>query len=262
MLSVPSYGNASCTCCSLNSFRENVPPPPPRYTKVLAIIPCYNEEKNLISTVENLKAKTPFVDFIVVNDGSKDNTYRVCVENHYPVIDMPFNLGLANAIQTGMRYAYSNGYEMAIQFDGDGQHIPSYIPEMIKLMQNTSADIVIGSRYMQKRSRDLRGLGSSFLRINIKIVTGKTISDPTSGMRLYNRKMIEAFTKQMNYGPEPDTLTYLINQGITILETPVTMQERKSGKSYLTMFASMSYMLRMFISINFIQWFRVKKADI
>jgi glycosyltransferase involved in cell wall biosynthesis len=230
--------------------------------KVLAIIPCYNEEKNIISTIENLKRETPAVDFVVVNDGSKDNTHRVCVENHYPVIDMPFNLGLANAVQTGMRYAYNNEYEMAIQFDGDGQHIPAYIPEMIKLMLDKSADIVIGSRYMQKRSRGLRGLGSNFLRIIIKIVTGKTISDPTSGMRLYNRKMIEVFAKQMNYGPEPDTLTYLLNQGIKITETPVAMQERKAGKSYLTTFTAVNYMLRMFISITFIQWFRMRRADI
>jgi glycosyltransferase involved in cell wall biosynthesis len=230
--------------------------------RILAIIPCYNEEKNLISTVENLRKITPVVDFIVVNDGSRDNTHSICIENNYPVIDMPFNLGLANAIQTGMRYAYSNGYEMAIQFDGDGQHVPSYIPEMIQLMQDTSADIVIGSRYIQKRSRGLRGLGSSFLKISIKIVTGKTISDPTSGMRLYSKKMIEEFAKQMNYGPEPDTLTYLLNKGATILETPVTMRERKAGKSYLTAFTAAGYMLRMFISITFIQWFRKRKVDI
>jgi len=229
--------------------------------RVLAVIPCYNEEKSLMSTVENLKTVIPFIDFIVVNDGSRDNTHRVCVINNYPVIDMPFNLGLANAIQTGMRYAYNKGYEMVIQFDGDGQHIPGYITKMIQLMQNTSADIVIGSRYMQKKARGLRGLGSNLLRIIIKIVTGKTISDPTSGMRLYNREMIEEFAKQMNYGPEPDTLTYLLRQGITILETPVTMQERKAGKSYLTTFTAMSYMLRMFVSIIFIQWFRVRRTD-
>jgi glycosyltransferase involved in cell wall biosynthesis len=229
--------------------------------KILVIIPCYNEEKNLMNTVENLRTVAPVVDFIVVNDGSKDNTYKVCVENNYPVINIPFNLGLSNAVQTGMRYAYSNGYEMAIQFDGDGQHIPSYIPEMIQLMQDTSADIVIGSRYMQKRLHGLRGLASSFLKISIRIVTGKTISDPTSGMRLYNRKMIEEFAKQMNYDPEPDTLTYLLNKGATILETPVTMRERKAGKSYLTAFTATSYMLRMVISITFIQWFRKRKAD-
>ena len=242
--------------------------------KVLAIIPCYNEEKNLKSVVENLKAEVPSIDFIIVNDGSQDNTHEICVENHYPVIDIPFNLGLANAVQTGMRYAYNNNYEMALQFDGDGQHLPEYIPQMIKFMQETSADIIIGSRHIMKKSThkqdifmkkgplSLRGLGGNLLRLTVKITTGKTLTDPTSGMRLFSRKMIQEFAKHINYGPEPDTLTYLMNLGISVLETPVIMQERKAGKSYLSAFNAVNYMLRMFISIIIIQWFRLRRNDL
>ena len=185
--------------------------------KVLAIIPCYNEEQNLKDTIDNLKTKAETIDFIVVNDGSQDNTHKVCIDNNYPVIDMPFNLGLANAVQTGMRYAYTNGYDMALQFDGDGQHLPDYIPAMVRLMREASADIVVGSRYVTKTSRGLRGAGVRLLRIAVRIATGTTLSDPTSGMRLFNREMIERFAIQMNHGPEPDTLAYLINQGAAVL---------------------------------------------
>ena len=222
----------------------------------LVIIPCFNEEASIKSTVDTLKTCCDDVDFIIVNDGSLDNTLKVCLDNNYPVIDMPFNLGLANAVQTGMRYAYDNGYNMALQFDGDGQHLPAYIPEMIAQMRETSADIVVGSRYMWKHSRSLRGFGGSVLRAAVRITTGKRLTDPTSGMRLFNRKMIEQFANQMNYGPEPDTIAYLINKGIKVIEVSITTQIRKAGKSYLGVLNAASYMLRMFVSIVFVQQFR------
>jgi len=228
--------------------------------KILAIIPCFNEEESIKTTIENLKEKTPDIDFIIVNDGSKDNTHSVCIENNYPIIGLPFNLGLSNAVQTGMRYAYNNGYDMALQFDGDGQHDPVYIPEMVKKMQDTSADIIIGSRHLQKSSRaGMRGLGQFLIKFAIRITTGKKLSDPTSGMRLYNRKMIIKFAHKINFAPEPDTLVYLMNNGVNVVETSVTMQERKAGKSYLTSLNAVNYMLRMLVSIIIVQWFRIKE---
>jgi len=229
--------------------------------KILAIVPCYNEEESIIATIENLKAKTPYVDFIIVNDGSRDRTCKICLDKKYPVVDISFNLGLANAVQAGMRYAYINGYDMTLQFDGDGQHLPEYIPEMVRMMLETSADIIVGSRYMKKTSQKLRGLGSGLLRGAITIATGKKLTDPTSGLRLYNRKMIDRFANQMNYGPEPDTLAYLMNQGVSVMEIPVTMQERKAGKSYFGTLSAINYMLRMFVSIIIIQWFRAKELS-
>ena len=227
--------------------------------EVLAIIPCYNEDKNLEHVVKELMEKASSIDFIVVNDGSSDESYKVCLENNFPVIDLPFNLGLANAIQTGMRYAYSSGYEFALQFDGDGQHMPEYIPGLIRCMSESDADIVIGSRFMNGGSRGFRGLGRWFLRVAIRLATGKKLTDPTSGMRLFNRRMICKFAGQMNHGPEPDTLAYLINCGAKVVEEPVTMRERLAGKSYLGTLAAASYMLRMFVSIIIIQWFRSKE---
>jgi len=247
----------------------------------LAIIPCFNEEANLKQTVESLKTGAPDVDFIVVNDGSSDGTHLVCLDNGYPAINMPFNLGLAGAVQTGMRYACANDYAMALQFDGDGQHQPEYIAAMVRVMQETSADIVIGSRYMRtahidadaqhshwpdvsheppaigaKRMRGLRGFGSLLLKAAIKATTGRVLTDPTSGMRLYNRRMIETFANYINYGPEPDTLVYLLNHGAKVVETPVIMRERSAGESYLGAFTAVSYMLRMIVSIVIVQRFR------
>ena len=227
--------------------------------KVLAVIPCYNEEKSIKDTVENLKQKAPYIDYVVVNDGSQDNTYQVCLDNEYPVIDFPINLGITGAVQAGMRYAHINGYDMAIQFDGDGQHLPEYIAEMVRLMQTTSANIVIGSRYINQTSKGLRGFGGALIRFAVKITTGKSLTDPTSGMRLFDRQMIDRFANNINYGPEPDTLVYLMRQGVTVLECPVTMQVRKTGKSYLSALASAKYMLHMFVSILIVQWFRIKR---
>ena len=229
--------------------------------KTLAIIPCYNEEASIKTTIDTLKSSDVDVNFIVVNDGSSDDTLNVCIDNNYPIINMPFNLGLASAVQVGMRYAYINDYDMALQFDGDGQHLPEYIPEMVRLMQESSADIVVGSRYTKKSSKGLRGFGGKILRTAVKISTGKTLTDPTSGLRLFNRKMIKRFATEMNHGPEPDTLAYLISQGIKVIEIPVTMQERKAGESYLSALNAANYMLRMFVSIIVIQWFRPKEGS-
>jgi glycosyltransferase involved in cell wall biosynthesis len=224
--------------------------------KILAIIPCYNEEPNLKRAVDGLKAAAPEVDFVVVDDGSRDGTRRVCADNGYPVIRLPFNLGLANAVQTGMRYAWAKGYDMALQFDGDGQHQPEYISGMAKLMAETSADIVAGSRYMEDKARGLRGVGGRLLGTAIRMTTGQCLSDPTSGMRLYNRSMMERFANHMNHGPEPDTLAYLMRRGAKIVEAPVTMRARAGGKSYLGALNAANYMLRMFVSIIVIHWFR------
>lgn len=224
--------------------------------KVLMIIPAYNEQNNIIKVIEEIKTNYPQYDYVIINDGSIDHTSRRCHRKGYNIVDLPVNLGLAGAFQTGLKYAYFHGYEYAIQFDADGQHKPEYINKMFLKMEE-GYDIVIGSRFLEeKKEKSLRMLGSVLLSFAILITTGKKVTDPTSGMRMFNRDMIREFALSLNYGPEPDTISYLLKQGANVAEVQVTMGERISGESYLNLCTSVMYMLRMLISILFIQNFR------
>ncbi|MEQ2471545.1 glycosyltransferase [Laedolimicola intestinihominis] len=227
--------------------------------KCLVIIPAYNEEENIVRVVENLKNNYPMYDYIVINDGSSDSTAKICRKNGYELVDLPVNLGLAGAFQTGLKYAYRNGYDYAIQFDADGQHRPEFIGPMLDKIQE-GYDIVIGSRFVtEKKPHSLRMLGSNLISMAMKLTTGRRVKDPTSGMRMFNKKMIAEFALNMNYGPEPDTVSYLLKQGATIAEVQVEMDERIAGESYLNLTKSMMYMLRMLLSILLIQNFRKRR---
>lgn len=229
--------------------------------KVLMIIPAYNEQDNIVHVIEQIQKKYPEYDYVIINDGSIDHTSRRCHRRNYNIIDLPINVGLAGAFQTGLKYAYFRGYECAIQFDADGQHKPEYIQAMFEKMQK-GYDIVIGSRFLEKRkSRSFRMIGSKILTVAIWITTGKKVTDPTSGMRMFNRDMIREFALNINYGPEPDTISYLLKQGAEVSEVQVTMDERISGESYLNFTTSIMYMLRMMISILFIQNFRKRDSQ-
>ena len=227
--------------------------------KCLVIIPAYNEEENIVRVVENLKNNYPMYDYVVINDGSADSTAKICRKYGYELVDLPVNLGLAGAFQTGLKYAYRKGYDYAIQFDADGQHRPEFIAPMLDKIQEGS-DIVIASRFVtEKKPHSLRMLGSNLISAAMKLTTGHRVKDPTSGMRLFNKKMIAEFALNMNYGPEPDTISYLLKQGATIAEVQAKMDERIAGESYLNMTKSMMYMLRMLLSILFIQNFRKRR---
>lgn len=205
-----------------------------------------------------MQKEAPDVDFLIVNDGSSDGTERVCRENHYPFLDLATNLGLAGAFQAGLKYAYRHNYDCAIQFDADGQHLPEYIAELRDAVK--IYDIAIGSRFIdQKKPNSLRMFGSNLIQWSIKVTTGKNITDPTSGMRAFNKRMIAYMANGLNYGPEPDTVSYLIKRaGAKVVEVPVEMQERVAGESYLKPWSSAMYMMRMAISILFLQFFRKK----
>ena len=227
--------------------------------KCLLVIPAYNEQDSIVRVIENLKNNFPQYDYVIVNDGSADSTPEICRAKGYELIDLPVNLGLAGAFQTGLKYAYQKGYDYAIQFDADGQHLPEYIEAMLEKMQE-GYDIVIGSRFVsEKKPKSLRMLGSNMISMAMRLTTGRKVNDPTSGMRMFNKKMIAEFALNMNYGPEPDTVSYLLKQGATIAEVQVQMEERIAGASYLTMGRSMMYMMRMLISILLIQNFRKRQ---
>lgn len=224
--------------------------------KVLIIIPAYNEAENIVRVVDRLIREFPQYDYVVINDGSRDDTAAVCRAHGYNLVDHPVNLGLAGAFRTGMKYALRHGYEAAVQLDGDGQHRPEYIAGMLEKCRE-GYDIVIGSRFVSApKPRTLRMLGSSLLEDAIRLTTGRKIADPTSGMRLFGPRMIKTLARELNYGPEPDTIAHLIRSGARVCEVPVVMDERIAGKSYLTPLRSIRYMLTMCISIVLIQEFR------
>ena len=222
--------------------------------KTLLIIPAYNEEESLKTTIDSLSDLD--VDYLIVNDGSKDSTVRVCRDNRYPFLDLSTNLGLAGAFQAGMKYAYRHNYDCAIQFDADGQHLSEYVKPLIEAIKEN--DIAIGSRFVnEKKPKSMRMFGSNLISAAIRLTTGKKLTDPTSGMRAFNKRMIKQLALGLNFGPEPDTVSYLIKRAdAKVVEVPVKMAERFAGESYLNPWTSTMYMLRMTISILFIQLIR------
>ncbi len=224
--------------------------------KVLIIIPAYNEAENIERVINTVKEKCSAYDYLIVNDGSRDKTEEICIKKGYHFVSHPVNLGLAAAIQTGMLYAYHNGYDAAIQFDGDGQHDPNYIENMANEIEK-GYNIVIGSRFVEeKKPKSLRMFGGNLIQLAIKITTGKTIKDPTSGMRMFDKEMIKKLAFAADLGPEPDTVALLVRAGATFSEIQVKMYDRTAGESYLNFANSVNYMIRMFVSILILQWFR------
>ena len=146
--------------------------------KTILIIPAYNEEESLETTINSLSDID--ADYLIVNDGSKDSTVQVCRENGYPFLNLSTNLGLAGAFQAGMKYAYRHGYDCAIQFDADGQHLPEYIDSLIEAVKEN--DIVIGSRFItEKKPKSIRMLGSNLISLAIKLTTGKKLTESNIG---------------------------------------------------------------------------------
>lgn len=229
--------------------------------KLLVLIPAYNEAESIRRTVEGL---LPYLredwDYVVVNDGSRDDTASICREEGFRLLDLPVNLGLSGAFLAGMKYALQEDYDCVVQFDGDGQHRPEYLAGMLDRLESENLDIVIGSRFVEEpKPRKLRMLGSDLIAMAIRITSGRKLTDPTSGMRMFDRGMIEKFCKNLNYGPEPDTVAYLIRCGARVGEYQVRMDERTAGTSYLNLGRSVYYMLNMLMSILLVQFFRDRR---
>ncbi len=222
--------------------------------KTLLIIPAYNEEKNIENTIKKiLDLHNPDIDYIIINDGSTDNTLEILENNHFNYLNLPANLGIGGAVQTGYKYALYNNYDIAIQFDGDGQHNIEYISQLIQQIE-ASNDLVIGSRFLDNltgfKSTKTRRVGIKLLSNLIKLCTGKKITDPTSGFRACNKKIIELFSMNYPYDyPEPDTIVKVIKKGFNVKEIPVIMNEREQGKSSINMLKSVYYMIKVSLSI-------------
>ncbi|MEE8716191.1 MAG: glycosyltransferase family 2 protein [Coriobacteriales bacterium] len=220
-----------------------------RSSDVLVIIPAHNEEGGILDVVEGVLAVRPAVDYVVVNDGSSDGTGRLCHDNGVNVIDLPTNLGLAGAFRTGMKYADRHGYRFAVQVDADGQHDPSVIPEM-RERAIQGANIVLGTRALgEGRRMSMRALGSRLISAVMFLITGKHISDPTCGLRLFDAPIIADFARRSYFSPEPDTIAHLIRRGARVAEVKIPDLQRETGSSYLTLSRSVGYMARVLVSL-------------
>ena len=221
-------------------------------TKRLVIIPAYNEAGNIVKTVEDVKKNASSFDYVIINDCSKDNTLAICKDRGYNVVSLPNNLGIGGGVQTGYRYAKEHGYEIAVQFDGDGQHNASYLEKMAEQMEAENLDMLIGSRYIEKegfQSTGLRRVGIRYFTWLIKLLTGATITDPTSGMRMVNRKVIELFAEEYpkDY-PEPESVVTLLRLKKKVKELAVIMNEREKGVSSISPVKSVYYMVKVSIA--------------
>lgn len=221
--------------------------------KVLIIIPAYNEEKSIEKTVKKLiKLK---YDYVVINDGSKDNTAKILDENNFNHIDLVHNLGIGGAVQTGYKYAKENNYDIAVQFDGDGQHDENYIKKLIDPLLKDKSDLTIGSRFLDNnssgfKSTKMRVLGIKIISIFIALKSKYKIYDVTSGFRACNKKLIDVFASDYPFEyPEPITNTKVLLNGYKVEEIPVNMYEREEGKSSIYAYKNVYYMINVILSI-------------
>lgn len=225
---------------------------------MLVIIPAYNEAATIQNVIKSIQKATKY-DILVIDDGSKDNTAQLAIDTGVKVITLPFNLGIGGAMQTGYMFAKYNNYDIAIQFDADGQHNPLFLEALVDNLLNSDVDMVIGSRYLAKTSYKScfsRRLGMIIFTFLILLLTRQRINDTTSGFRAVNKSLIEYFSCKypIDY-PEVDVLVRLYKKGFKVKEVSVIMNERQGGKSSITLIKSFYYMIKVSLSllINYIR---------
>ena len=232
--------------------------------KILVIVPAYNEAAIIEDTIRNIAEKAPGVDILVVNDGSLDSTLEILKKVSVNHLNLRTNLGIGAAVQSGYLYARENNYDYAVQIDGDGQHDPSYILPMIREMERSHYDILIGSRYLEKngfQSTALRRFGIHFLSGLIRAVSGAKVKDVTSGYRIVNRRFIDVYAREYSDDyPEPDAIILARMNGARIGEYPVMMKERTTGTSSIGAGRSVYYMIKVSMSILMYRFMNRGKA--
>lgn len=221
--------------------------------KVLVIIPAYNEAENIVHVVNDMMRQAPQYDYLVVNDGSTDNTLQLCQRERFHYLDLPINMGIGGAVQAGYVYARKYGYDIAVQMDGDGQHDIAYLDRMLEPIMRKEADVVIGSRFLEKegfQSSAGRRMGINILSGLIRLTTGRRIMDVTSGYRAVNKMFIEIYSKDYptDY-PEPEAVVSAIMHLGRVREVPVRMRAREGGISSITFKKSIYYMVKVTLAI-------------
>lgn len=221
--------------------------------RVLFIIPAYNERESLPLVVRDLRDHYPAADIAVVNDGSTDGTAAIARFLGVTVLDLPYNLGIGGAVQTGLLFAAYQGYDVAVQFDGDGQHRADEIAKLLGAVEEGRCDVAIGSRFLQPSTYEpplMRRLGIAVFRGVNSLILGRTITDNTSGFRAYNRAALTFLARDYPHDyPEPESVITLCRYGFRVSEVPVSMRERQGGQSSITFWRSIYYMCKVLIAI-------------
>lgn len=223
------------------------------HVKIMVIVPAYNEGENIEAVIGKLQS-TPGIDFVVINDGSSDNTEEILTNLAAPHVALCQNLGIGGAMQTGYKYAWRNGYDIAVQFDGDGQHDERFIEKIVAPIVAGEADLVVGSRFLGGentfKSSALRRTGICCLSGVLKIATGTRVLDVTSGFRAVGREAMEIFARKYptDY-PEPESLASVLSAGLRVKEIPVVMHERMGGVSSIGGLSAVYYMIKVSIAI-------------
>lgn len=220
-------------------------------SKILVIIPAYNEQYTIAQVIKQIQRHVPAADILVVNDGSKDRTEQAAREAGAKVLTMPFNVGIGGGMQTGYLYALTMGYDYAVQMDADGQHAAEDLPKL--LAEAPHADLVVGSRYVEQtsyKSSRMRRVGMIFFSALVSLITRQPFTDTTSGYRVANRKVIALYASYYpsDY-PEVESLVYLKYHGCTIKEIATEMLHREAGKSSITPFKSVYYMVKVTLAV-------------
>ncbi len=234
------------------SGRSDAPALPPDL-RALVIVPAYNEADTIARVIRDLGRHAPWADVLVVDDGSADETTRVAREAGAMVLRLPVNLGIGGAVQTGYRYAWLHGYDVAFQFDGDGQHRARWLAHLAAPIAAGEADLVVGSRFLEPRgmtATGMRWVGIKILAAAVSLVVRQTMTDPTSGCRAAGRRAIGLFAHvyPQDY-PEPESIVLVRRQGFKLAERPVTMRRRRAGTSSINLTLGAHYMARVLLGV-------------
>jgi glycosyltransferase involved in cell wall biosynthesis len=235
------------------------PPQSATRLRTIAIVPAYNEEDSLGTVLEEIRAADPELEVVVVNDGSTDGTARAAAAAGAAVVSLPFNVGIGGAVQTGYQYALEHGFEVAIQVDGDGQHDPREIGQVLEPIFDGRADLVVGTRFVKGggyRGTRLRRVGIRIFAAVVSLLVGQRVSDTTSGFRAVNRQALKLFAAEYPHDyPEVESIVLLSRHHLRMLEVPVQMRVRETGNSSITAMRSAYYMIKVLLAL-FIGIFR------
>ena len=221
--------------------------------KKLVIIPAYNECGSILKAVEDIREHAPGFDYVVINDCSTDGTLDICREHGLNYVNLSVNLGIGGAVQTGYIYACQQGYDLAVPFDGDGQHDAVYLEQMAQVLMETGSHMVIGSRFIEKegfQSSGLRRVGIRYFSLLIRLLTGARVTDPTSGMRMVDREVMRIYAGSYpkDY-PEPESVTAILRMKKKVTEIPVVMRQREEGTSSIGGIRSVYYMIKVTLAV-------------